>query len=1436
MANGTKVYNITINGLKESVSQVDALITKLDNLQQRLDKISSMGIKLNSGGGGGNVVQELTAEDKLFNSIYNTEVKIEEARNQNFQYLVKIKDELKQVTVEQKAAAAASKLEDNNYNLETVAGMKERLKDIKAALQTTNTGSDLFTQLSKEANELNNKLKLIEAQYGQFGRNVGNYTSALGGLSAITVTVGDTEVQFKNATIALREMKRQMDNLRSSGKMNTQEFKNLNEAYKTLQRTSQGMSAQMAQMLNAMQSIGAVASITGGLSTLFGNKNNDIQKNIQRLLALQSVLQGIDNLRKQMQASKGIGAALAAGSSSVDSFVAKLTGAKVTTEGLTMATNGATKAVRAFSTALKGMGIGLAIAALMLLFKAFENVSKQVAEGVSKMDAFNASLEASKKLYQSRIETINASYTKGEISTEEYLNEKLKEQNNYLKTNIDLLEQRSKSKSIWQTLAGRYATKGVNLDNPLQDAVLTGWTSTTTVKSIEQVKQKWTELNQELKRGVGFWDGIFGKTSNNHVALSNVVLSDFIKRVKDVDLTSEGAKEEVDKLYDEMNNDEVLSSVLLNLDKLIPAEEARKLINGITESLSNLRTAANETEERLQRWDIEEKYSSDPLQKQMAELELQYKKDIQQYGTSKKEKEAIDKVYAKRRQEIRKQMGARTLQDENEIQRRLISAMKDGLNKQLKELELERKQAQEQAVQSERMVNEKLLAINKEFDKKVLDAKREYKEQMVQLYNDMWTQIYEKQMEIETMMSNASMAQQENRYTEEERRFSKRISKSPYTKGYSVDYANVSEAAKEMFRGHYSKEISDAAAQYKVLNDQIKMHKRLIAEVGNLREEEVVLVSKETIALEKLMNSDFFKQNKEEILEAVNFASVISTDSESETLEKQFDHITEDLRYYYGRRLVIMEDYFNEKESIEKEQAQKEYEFNRQEELRNYELLMDSYKKQRKAELDGLVEDENYQENRKAIVDKYNELIDTSTEQHQRKLEALEKNHTENLKQIETTYLEDRQKEWYEYHQLIIKEYENFSNKLSAMQSNFPVYDNSGWNIVDIAATKKRNQEVIDGAKALAGQIIQEKEKLKEALEKGEISFVDWKVANDQLTTLQEQVVKTADTAVKNGKNIIGEFISSINQYVQAIGNGLQTILQSVADYEDSIYNHQMEMLEKHISDYEEALDKQKEITEKYADNINDIEDELSDARGDRRQQLIDMLNQQKAAQRASLNEEKKIEKEKEAMEQKKEQLEQEQKKREHKRAITDAIISAALAVVNGLATKPFVPVGIAMGALAGALGAVQVALIKSQKYAQGGMLEGKSHAQGGIKTSVGNRPIELEGQEYVIRKATATKNLSLLDYVNRSEKKLNLSDFIDFYGGKVNGSLKKQVKTKFADGGQLPTLRNDITLDSRFVNALNAYADRPSYVSVVEILDKADDVNNIRAIAGLED
>jgi hypothetical protein len=115
------------------------------------------------------------------------------------------------------------------------------------------------------------------------------------------------------------------------------------------------------------------------------------------------------------------------------------------------------------------------------------------------------------------------------------------------------------------------------------------------------------------------------------------------------------------------------------------------------------------------------------------------------------------------------------------------------------------------------------------------------------------------------------------------------------------------------------------------------------------------------------------------------------------------------------------------------------------------------------------------------------------------------------------------------------------------------------------------------------------------------------------------------------------------------------------------------------------------------------------------------------------------------------EQIEREQFEKGKQRQIAQAVINAALAITNALATtQPLVPAGIIAAAAVAASTAVQIATIAAQQYARGGLIEaavgtpkaesgifvGPSHAGGGINARLSGRLVNVEGGEFYERMA----------------------------------------------------------------------------------------------------
>jgi hypothetical protein len=106
------------------------------------------------------------------------------------------------------------------------------------------------------------------------------------------------------------------------------------------------------------------------------------------------------------------------------------------------------------------------------------------------------------------------------------------------------------------------------------------------------------------------------------------------------------------------------------------------------------------------------------------------------------------------------------------------------------------------------------------------------------------------------------------------------------------------------------------------------------------------------------------------------------------------------------------------------------------------------------------------------------------------------------------------------------------------------------------------------------------------------------------------------------------------------------------------------------------------------------------------------------------------------------EQIEKRAFKRQKAMQISMAIVNTAQAVLKTLAeTTDFTPVQALRTANAiaiGALGAAQVATIAAQKFQDGGLIQGESHAKGGVPFTVAGRGgFEAEGGEYIVKKST---------------------------------------------------------------------------------------------------
>ena len=318
----------------------------------------------------------------------------------------------------------------------------------------------------------------------------------------------------------------------------------------------------------------------------------------------------------------------------------------------------------------------------------------------------------------------------------------------------------------------------------------------------------------------------------------------------------------------------------------------------------------------------------------------------------------------------------------------------------------------------------------------------------------------------------------------------------------------------------------------------------------------------------------------------------------------------------------------------------------------------------------------------------------------------------------------------------------------------------------------------------------------------------------------------TADGgSMQKGLGKFNEFFGKINDTLLAPAMDTFSMFMDFAIEETAQRLEQVqEMHDKAIDKVNESADKIKELNEALKDSGNDNMDAT-------KQQLAD--EQLLYAQR--LAEEKKLADEERNLKNKQAQQEANARKMELRYQMVMGIANTAQGASKALAQWGW-PLGAVFAGVMTALGLVQTALIAKQigqikpvKYAEGGLLSGPSHSQGGIP--VGNTGIEVEGGEMVVSKKNTVKYIDILTRINRDDPSVRY-----LRGGNMYADTKIR---KFANGGQLNFKAADENLRAnseanRLMSAINDI-DMSPVVSVVDIWKAENRLTKVRGLAGRE-
>lgn len=1123
---------------------------------------------------------------------------------------------------------------------------------------------------------------------------------------------------------------------------------------------------------------GALESINDELNTMGETMKNNAQQTDEATQKYAELQQKLAQLKQQSAEAQSKLGGLGKGLSKmggVGKFFASVL------IGISNAAKIAAKSLKAMASAtVILLVIQVALEAVMKLIEGLTSLWKGIfgpsdsdlAKTVENFDALAASIENANNKLEDLNKQIERKQTTGALSSYDALKEKL----NNVKASAE-----EARKSLQQYAAELETTKDLNDDNVSDFETDTWWNSEDSYSSMEDFKKRYQTLVKAVSQGVDEMKAKTGTGSNwltaddakaDLAVMQKAIIGKIQYDISNIDFSK---PEEAYRKFIQIINDETNASALANIEELFPEDKWQQGLKrridayrNFAEQYLDLNAQMASANRELQRTidDNNNAAIDDPYQRANAQRQTAMKRELEDAANNEKLRASIRAKYAREERDARrahqKQLAAdakaarqKALQNQYTAMQAEIDLMEDGLEKQKRILELQKKQAVD-AAREQGASKATIANIVESYNRQILKLELEFTKNIEKLYKT----------------RNQNLLQLELEYL-----------------------AQVKEVDRSIW------------------DRQMDIKKQI---------------------------EDFAQQDYEFNL---NFEI-----TENQPIEKYVDNLVG----YYTDLEKAQQQYVERKKKLDIEAENEQYNRDKtdvdeqyQERLRSYSDWLDTQNELLDQALeDGLISQTQYNEMKRENQDKADQYLQDETERYNANIEQLNKDHQQRLVEIDRNALEEKRQYTKEALDNTIQTYNDFYNEIEHTGELATKKNTSGIGIINYTKEKANLKNMQSQYTKLMADIQKEYQDLQTKFDNNEISFNDFRLAKKELDGLSAEITEKYNDVSNKLKNLFSTVVQSVmqatQQYVQAfssIWSSISSLMEMSLDNEQRRLEKEQELLEEEYDMLEEQYQKQEELEKKHTDRINSIEDELKTARGDRREHLIDQLAQEKNAQIKALENERAIEKEKEQNQKKQQQLEKQQEALEKKRweqnkknQIVQATINTYTAVSNALAVSPWF-VGLALSAVALALGMANVAKIKAQKYyAKGGLLEGKSHSQGGIK--VGNTGIEVEGGEFVTNKITTRQNLPLLEYINSKKKPLTREDIINYYDGKERPFITKSITNKFAQGGEIPTMQN---IDVRDLVNYQQPQDNAQYVvSVVDIINAADNVRNVQTLAGI--
>ena len=1383
---GTKQWNDTINAygrvqkaIMATTREVDAFIASSTGLKQTISimqgfsGLASLGVGIQGLFGGQN--EELDKSLQKFTQLTLVMQGLQTVYTQIMTEGDAFGKILKQIW--DYANGVASKLgKISGKILGIIPGVKKLGNAIKSGFEWVgNKGTQIkslidVNNVQKEINQIEKELEKIPLRAGSVWIKV--FTGDLQDIADIAAKVKiapDTEgLKEVNKYISLLEF--QVQNLKDD----EIRFGNIDGLKDEIDKATQNLDKWKNIRINLEtgDAKGALESINDELNTMGETLKNNAEQSDEATQKYAKLQQRLVQLKQQSAEAQSKLGGLGKGLSKLGVFGKGVASMLI---GISNAAKIAAKSLKllAASTIIL-LAIQLALEAIMYLIEGLKSAwnwatGADTAKLVENFDGLAASIENAKNKLDDLNKQTERKRAEGTINSYQELREKL--------DNVTKAAQQAGT-SLKQFVSDMENTKDIDLSSFETD---TWWNSEDSYSSMDEFKKRYQTLvkavsqgvdEMEAKNGSGSWWFTADDAKTDLAEMQIAIIGKIQYDINNIDF-SKG--EEAYRKFIQIINDETNASALANIEDLFPEDQWQKGLKqridayrDFAEQMYDLNTQmAQQTAAILKQ--IQDNLVAaiaDPYERANAQRQTAMQRELEEaegnwflrntiYAKYAREEADAQKAHQKQLAADAKSARQKALQNQYTAMQAEIDLMEDGLEKQKKILELQKKQAVD-AAREQGASKATIAKIVENYDRQILKLELEFTKNIEKLYKT----------------RNQNLLQLELDYLAQ----LKEVDRSIWDRQMDIK-KQIEDFAQQDYEFNLNFEITDNPSIEEYVNNLVKYYQDL-----------------------ESAQQQYVERKKKLDVEAEN---------------EQYNRNKVDVKEQYQERTRAYSEWLETQNELLKQALE-----------------------------DGLISQTQYDNMNSENQKKADQYLQDETERYNANIEQMDKDHQQRLVEIDRNATDQKRQYTKEALDNIIQTYNDFYNEIEQAGEKQTKQNTSGIGIINFKKERANLKNMQSQYTKLMADIQKEYQDLQTKFDNNEISFNDFRLAKKELDGLSAEITEKYNDVSNKLKNLFSTVAQSVmqatQQYVQAfssIWSSISSLMEMSLDNEQRRLEKQQELLEEEYDMLEEQYQKQEELEKKHTDRVKSIEDELKTARGDRREHLIDQLAQERNAQIKALDNERAIEKEKEQNQKKQQQLEKQQEALEKKRweqnkknQIVQATINTYTAVTNALAVQPWF-VGLALSAVALALGMAQVAKIKSQKYyADGGLLTGKSHSQGGIKIPGTN--IEVEGNEYVINKTTTKYNQPLVEYINSKRRPITKDDLINFYDNGQHKLINKNLTGKYADGGQLPVM-NDIDVRD-LVNYQQPQDNAQYVVSVVDIINAADNVRSIQTLAGI--